>query len=167
MNDQKQLQINEKGKRELSAKNLKYIQLRLQDGMDPQQAYIKAGYSGTSYSAPYEMEHYLKDEMQKIMEASGINYHNLMLKSKKLIDLPVCDEHGNKLQNVTFNQHIKALTLAHKLIPENSTKRPVISPIIIKTGNGPTLVNVGDTTEKTTPEHQDTNTPASSEDKTV
>lgn len=143
MNDKKQVaKVDDKGKRELTAKNLKYIQLRLEDGLSPQQAYNKAGYTGKAYSAPYEMEHYLKDEMQKIVEANGINRHNLMIKAKKLIDLPMRDT------EVTFNQHVKALSLAHKLIPENDAKRPVISPIIIKAGDGPTQINLGDQLEK-------------------
>lgn len=166
MNDKKQVKINDDGKRELTPKNLKYIQLRLEDGLSPQQAYFKAGYTGKTYSAPYEMEHYLKGEIQKIVEMNGVNRHTLMIKAKKLIDLPIAEVENNT--PISVKTHIQVLKLADKLIPENDTKRPVISPIIIKTGNGPTQVNVKDQTEEIIPKiHIDTTDTPNSTENTV
>ena len=162
MNDKKQLQLNEEGKKDLTPKNLKYIQLRLEEGLTPQYAYHKAGYTGTAYSAPYEMESYLKPELQKIVEMNGINKHNLMVKAKRLIDLPI-----REIENdtpISVKTHIQCLKLADKLIPENDSKRPTISPIIIKTGNGPTQVNVGDGPNKDTPTTLDTTDNTKSDD---
>lgn len=165
MNDKKQIKVNDDGKRVLSPRNLKYIQLRLEDGLSPQQAYFKAGYTGKGYSAPYEMEHYLKGELQKIAEMNGINRHSLMIKAQKLIDLPITEIENNT--TISVKTHIQCLKLADKLIPENDSKRQIISPIIIKVGNGPTQVNVNDRTEETPQIDTDTTDTTKTVDKAV
>lgn len=142
-NSKKELQTIE-FKKSLTIKNRRFIELVAQ-GEVLHEAYRKAGYSGRSYYAPYELKSYLKNEIKYAMEANGISEEGVMIETKRLLDIPL---HPSQT-HITVNQKLRIANSLHKMIPKEAEKRPQISPIIIQRGDGPTQINIG---KDTTPE---------------
>lgn len=134
-------------KRELTKKNWLFVKFYLETG-NPQLAYVKAGYKGKSYSSPYEMVRFLKNEIKNIAENSGVGHSNLMIKVKSLIDqnLVRIDTHGQEIPvtGLTPCEHMKALEFARKLSDKKEKDDVQLSPVIINTEEGgKTQINFG------------------------
>lgn len=167
MNEKKQIKPIEQnqsvgGLRKLTPKNWLFIKYYLETS-DAKIAYMKAGYKGKSFAAPYEMVYYLSHDIKMIAENNGIGHANLMIRTKGLIDKPLvrATRDGNEVSitGLTPTEHLRALEFARKLTDKKEKESTRLSPVIIKTeSNGQTMVNIGTKGPKTEDSHKDEGT---------
>jgi hypothetical protein len=111
--------------RELTDKNVLFLH-HLKMGLSTVEAYEKAGYQGNSHAA-YELRSYLKNEIAKMLNGEGFGTREgLLLKLKKLQDLPVVQT------GLTVKEAVELLKLEAKLQPKEAREaKPNITPIVI------------------------------------
>lgn len=124
--DNKELELNEV----LTKKNFKFIQY-ISNGLDIQEAYKLAGYSGTNEQQPYQLKHKLKYKISEYLKNKGFNQEKLAVEIDKLISLPLRDDQ----KQVTIDQKIKILRLLKDSLPESEKKEPSFSRFTIVHGN--------------------------------
>ena len=138
--------------RKLTAKNWLFIKYYLEgEGIrgNALMAYRRAGYKGKSYSAPYELVHELKSEIEMIASQKGMNRVNLMIQTKQLIDMPLKRRTTSGIEvgitGLTPTEHIRALEFAHKITQNHDKSERALSPVnIVTTNDGKTQVNFGE-----------------------
>lgn len=127
-----------KAKKSLTKKNRKFIQ-SLVEGNPIHEAYRIAGYKGRSYYAPYELKRYLKNELLVAMEGHGISDEAILIEARNMLNMPLNPDKTH----LSFREKFQGLKDLHKMLPKTADKKPVISPVIIQRGDGPTQINIG------------------------
>jgi len=114
----KQIELNEV----LTKKNFKFIQY-LSNGIDIQEAYKLAGYSGTNEQQAYQLKHKLKYKIAEYLRIKGFNQETLAVELSKIMQLPLREDQ----RSVTIDQKIKMIRLLKDCLPESEKKEPTFS----------------------------------------
>jgi len=127
----KELRASEASKLpELTEQNLKFLS-HLQAGLSVKDAYQMAGYEGKSSGAPYLLYQSLKERLQVIVDADGVDSLRLRLKVQKILDLPLED------QKISAKTLLKAVEVADKLTSKDrNNQKPSITAVFINRNEG-------------------------------
>lgn len=125
----------------LTEANWKFLK-GIQQGLKIYEAYKLAGYDGATPNSAYVLYNSLKKKFQEISNSDGFDKLRLSLEMQKLLSLPL----EQSKQEVTLNEKLKTLRLAHTIMNDNEQKSPQASftMIVIESGQATSpKVNLG------------------------